>query len=260
MVVTAIGSDLNRISDPLCGMFTRKALRHADFVHTVSGHLLKTARRMGASAKRSEALTNGCDTSVFYPRDKWVVRNSLGLEESGSTVVYVGRLDVRKGLRELIQAAGYLRLQRPNFRCYIVGDGPDRAILAEAIARLGARDRIILTPSCTTQQVSLWMAAADLVTLPSYAEGCPNVILEALASGRPVVASNVGGIPEIMDNRVGRLVPPRDVPALVKALGDVLDGKWNAAEIARQNRRSWSDVADEMENTLIRMHRAYSSS
>jgi glycosyltransferase involved in cell wall biosynthesis len=94
------------------------------------------------------------------------------------------------------------------------------------------------------------MAAADLVTLPSYAEGCPNVVLEALASGRPVVATKVGGIPEIMDESVGRLVPPKDVSSLTAALNEVLSQDWNADAIAKRRTRGWSAVADAVEQNL----------
>ena len=94
------------------------------------------------------------------------------------------------------------------------------------------------------------MAAADLVTLPSYMEGCPNVILEALACGRPVVATNVGGIPEIMSNACGRLVPPRDSAALALALDAVLSANWDAPSIAAHWSRSWTVVATELLDAL----------
>jgi glycosyltransferase involved in cell wall biosynthesis len=90
------------------------------------------------------------------------------------------------------------------------------------------------------------MAAADLVTLPSYMEGCPNVVLESLACGRPVVATNVGGIPEIMSDECGRLVPARDSDALALALASVLDRTWDANAISAQRGRSWNMVAAEL--------------
>jgi glycosyltransferase involved in cell wall biosynthesis len=90
------------------------------------------------------------------------------------------------------------------------------------------------------------MAAADLVTLPSYMEGCPNVVLEALACGRPVVSTNVGGIPEIMSDACGRLVPPREPAALAQAIRSVLDSTWDAADISAHRSRSWSAVAAEL--------------
>jgi glycosyltransferase involved in cell wall biosynthesis len=90
------------------------------------------------------------------------------------------------------------------------------------------------------------MAAANLVTLPSYMEGCPNVVLEALACGRPVVATHVGGIPEIMNGECGRLVPPRDPAALAQALASVLDSSWDASAISARGSRSWNAVAGEL--------------
>jgi teichuronic acid biosynthesis glycosyltransferase TuaC len=168
----------------------------------------------------------------------------------------VGRLDVRKGLIELINASAQLHTHRPKFHCYIVGDGVDKPLLEAAIASHNAAGYITLMPSCLTAQVAAWMAASNLVTLPSYNEGCPNVVLEALTSGRPVVATNVGGIPELMDDTCGRLVPPRDVPALTEALDQVLSQPWSATEISAKHSRSWADVAGEvlrlLEQTLHR--------
>jgi glycosyltransferase involved in cell wall biosynthesis len=92
----------------------------------------------------------------------------------------------------------------------------------------------------------LWLAAANLVTLPSYMEGCPNVVLEALACGRPMVATRVGGIPEIMSDACGRLVPARDAFGLAEALAAVLDAKWDSETISAHWSRGWSVVAGEL--------------
>ena len=96
------------------------------------------------------------------------------------------------------------------------------------------------------------MAAADLVTLPSYREGCPNVVIEALASGRPVVATDVGGIPELMDGASGELVPARDAEALSAALDRVLGQPWDPRAISTRHSRSWSDVSNDVEAILRR--------
>jgi len=247
VIITAIGSDLNRISDPLCAILTRRVLRGAALVYTVSEDLLKTARNMGAPLAQSRSILNGCDTSVFYPRNTEQSRRILNIRTDGPVLLYVGRLDIRKGLPQLIAAAALLRPQWKDLRCYIVGDGPDRPMLIDAIKLRDAQDYITLVPPCPTQEVALWMAAANLLTLPSYAEGCPNVVLEALACGRPVVASNVGGIPEIMNGSVGRLVPPGDTASLTSALDEVLTHKWDPHDIAAHHSRSWSDVAEDLE-------------
>lgn len=248
-VVTAIGSDLNVIP-PLCEGLTRRVLREADYTITVSGDLLRTARNLGAPTERSRAVLNGCDTGIFHPRDRAQARMSLGLPADAEAIVYVGRLDMAKGLGELVSAVAGLRNRRPKVHCYIVGDGPARQQVLDAIASNEVAAHITLVPSCATDGVATWMAASDLITLPSYREGCPNVVIEALASGRPVVATEVGGIPELMDNSSGRLVPDRDAVALASGLEQVLAQPWNPEEIAAHHSRSWLDVSDDMEAIL----------
>lgn len=251
--VTAIGSDLNRISDAVCGVWTRQVLRRARAVMTVSGDLRRTAVGMGADPLRSVTIVNGCDTAVFRPGDREAARRELGIEVDEPVVVYVGRMDVRKGLRELVEAAAMARAgggAAEGMRCYLVGDGPDRGVVEAAIAAAGAGAWMRVMPAVRTEGVARWMAAADLLTLPSYKEGCPNVVLEALAAGRPVVATRVGGIPEILDERSGRLVPAMEAGALATALVEVLGQRWDAEEIAAQHNRSWSEVADEVERVV----------
>ena len=157
-------------------------------------------------------------------------------------------MDVNKGLRELVEAAVSLHAHRPKLHTYLVGDGHDQSIIQSAIEAGNASDYIHVFPSCTFDDVAVWMTAADAATLPSYMEGCPNVVLEALACGRPVVATNVGGIPEIMSGSCGCLVPPRDAHALARGLKSVLDRTWDPVEISAIHGRSWNTVADEMLN------------
>ena len=248
-VVTAIGTDLNVIP-PLCTGLTSRVLREADFTVTVSGDLLRTARGLGAPVERSRAILNGCDTTIFRPRDRATARAALDIPADTEAVVYVGRFDMAKGLGELISAIASLRESRPRLHCYLVGDGPARQQMVEAIASHGVGGEVRLVPSCPTDGVATWMAASDLITLPSYREGCPNVVIEALASGRPVVATNVGGIPELMDDSGGRLVPAREVSGLASALDEVLTQTWDAEAIAACHNRSWSDVSDDVEEIL----------
>jgi glycosyltransferase involved in cell wall biosynthesis len=246
VVAMSIGSDVNRIGDPISAMHTRTVLRQADFVVTVSGDLRSKAVAMGASPERARAILNGCDLSVFYPKDRLEARKRLQIDPDAEAVVYIGRMDVRKGLRELVDAAASLHPQRPGLHVYLVGEGSDRPVIESAIQARDAAGYIHTLHGCAADDVAIWMAAADLVTLPSYMEGCPNVVLEALACGRPVVATNVGGIPEIMNAECGGLVPPRDPAELAHALASVLDRTWDAAAISAQGSRSWSAVAAEL--------------
>jgi len=96
-----------------------------------------------------------------------------------------------------------------------------------------------------SHEVAQWINAANLVCLPSHSEGCPNTIIESLACGRPVVATTVGGIPELVHDDNGILVPPGDVLALTQALNIALDTKWDSAAISHGCHRTWHEVAQE---------------
>jgi glycosyltransferase involved in cell wall biosynthesis len=246
VVAMSIGSDINRIGDRISAAHTRTVLREADFLVTVSDDLRTKAITMGASANKSRAIINGCDLSVFRVADRMAARTKLAIEQSADAIVYIGRMDVKKGLRELVDAAASLHAARPGLHTYLVGEGPDRPVIESAVAAQNASGYVHVVGSCAPDDVAVWMAAANLVTLPSYMEGCPNVVLEALACGRPVVATNVGGIPEIMNNECGRLVPPRDSGKLATALASVLDQSWDAAAISAHRGRSWEMVAAEL--------------
>jgi glycosyltransferase involved in cell wall biosynthesis len=246
LVAMGIGSDIHSIADRLSAMYTRKVLRQADFLVTVSEDLRRKALAMGARPQASESIVNGCDLSVFHVRDRAEARRQLNLAADAQIVLYIGRMDLRKGLLELVEASTKIHVNHPNLQVYMVGEGPDRPLITQAIESAGAAGYIHTMPPCRPDDVAVWMAAADLVTLPSYMEGCPNVVLEALACGRPVVAARVGGIPEIMSDSCGRLIPPRDAAALAQALDAVLSATWDATFISAHWSRSWSTVAQEL--------------
>jgi len=246
VVTQSIGSDINRIGDPISAMQTRAVLRETDFLVTVSDDLRKKAVAMGAPPDKARAVVNGCDLSVFHVGNRLMARQQLRIGPAARAIVYIGRMDVKKGLRELVEAAAALHPERPNLQVYLVGEGPDRGLIESAIQSAEASDYIHVMPACSFDEVAVWMTAADLITLPSYMEGCPNVVLEALACGRPVVATHVGGIPEMVSDECGRLVPPRHPVELARALASVLDKAWDAAAISAHGSRSWSTVAAEL--------------
>jgi glycosyltransferase involved in cell wall biosynthesis len=246
VVARSMGSDINRIGDPITAMHTRTVLREVDFLVMVSRDLREKALAMGASPDRICTMVNGCDTSVFHVRDRAQAREKLQIDPAAKAVVYIGRTDVNKGVRELVEAAVSLHPEHPDLHVYLVGGGPDRAIIQAKIEVNSASGYVHALPACPFDDVAVWMASADLVTLPSYMEGCPNVVLEALACGRPVVATNVGGIPEIMSDAFGRLVPARDPAALAKALASVLAANWDPAAIAAHMGRGWDTVSGEL--------------
>lgn len=245
VIVGSRGSDLLRIPGAVTRYFTRETLRRADYVLTVSKDLHRQAIELGADPSRLRSILNGCDVQIFRPADKNAARESLGLDADGKVIVFVGRLDWRKGLRELLAASVVLKKTFPSLRVAIVGFGPISDEITQLAHKLGLEENIILPGGKDPKSVANWIAAADACCLPSYSEGCPNFVLEALACGRPIVATTVGGTPEIVDGECGILVPPRDEHQLATALLDVLKRDWSYEEISRRAQRSWSKVAQE---------------
>jgi teichuronic acid biosynthesis glycosyltransferase TuaC len=245
VVVTALGSDLKLIPDPLTRRQIRKTLRRADYVLAVSDDLRRSALELGASPTRLRTIRNGCDAGVFHLQDRAPARLALGIPKEAEFLLFVGRLAVVKGPDVLLEAFAGLAAARPALQLTCIGEGP----LAESLARRAAapdlRERVRFVPRQTPEEVARWLAAANLLCLPSRSEGCPNVVVEALNCGRPVVGSRVGGVPELLDASCGILVPAGDPRALADALESALRREWDAAEIARLGGRTWDDVGRE---------------
>lgn len=243
-VAGARGSDL-RVRDAVSRRLTQPVVRAARRLLVVSEDLGRVAvDGYGADPQRIRAIPNGCDASLFHPGDRRVARETLGLQQDAEIVLYVGRLVPEKGLRELLHATRRLAKERPQARVVMVGDGPMQAELAAAMAAEPGLP-LQLAGAQAPAEVARWMVAADLVTLPSYSEGHPNVLVEALACGRPVVATPVGGIPEVVDAASGLLVPARDADALAEGLVAALARSWDEAALATRFSRDWQQVARE---------------
>ena len=238
VVVASIGSDLRRLNDPFTRHWTRWTLGQAKRIITVSGELGVQATAMGAPPDRIAVILNGYDETVFYPGHRAAERQRLGLDADAEIVLYVGSLIPSKGLHELMEAFRELSARRPRLQLVCAGEGP-------LSPQLAATPRLVLPGKLSGPQVRDWMVAADLFCLPSYSEGCPNVVIEALACGRAVVATDVGGIPELVNDRNGVLVAPRDAAALAAGLEQALSARWDDQAVAASYRRDWRQVAAE---------------
>lgn len=155
-------------------------------------------------------------------RSRAAVRAELGIDEGEDLVVTAARLHPQKGLQLLLDAAAVARRQRPRLRWFVFGEGPLRPALEQDIARHGLADTVRLAGP--RPDVDSELAAADVVAVTSQWESGPLVVLEALALGRPVVATDVGLVPEVIDASSGRVVGVGDAAgfaaALVRALED----------------------------------------
>jgi len=240
-VAGARGSDI-RVRDAISRMLTGRVVRGASRLLVVSADLGRLAvSDYGGDPARVHVIPNGCDAAIFHPRARAPARAALGIADDCELVLYVGRLVPEKGLRELFDACALLRNDRPRLSLVLVGDGPMRAELAMRIANNAAWAS--LAGAQPPQAGAQCFAACNLLALPSYSEGHPNVLVEALACGRPVVTTPVGGIPEVVDDAVAILVPPRTVAPLRDALAQALDRHWDADALGARFSRDWSQVA-----------------
>lgn len=231
-VVKLHGSDINVIAKlPGPRRLTGWALPRAARVVAVSRALADEVVALGVPRDRVAIVMNGVDSELFHPADRAAARAELGLPD-GPLALYVGNLKPEKGVLDLARAWASV----PRGTLAIVGGGPAKAALEEAAAAQAGR--IHLAGPQPLAAIPRWMAACDVLVLPSHAEGTPNVILEALACGRRVVATGVGGIPDLITSAaLGELVPPRDPDALAAALARALATPYDAAAIAQQGAR-----------------------
>lgn len=188
------------------------------------------------------------------------VRADLGIAADAPLVVTVARLHPQKGLPTLLRAAAALRARVPDVRVVVVGEGPDHAALTALATELGVADTVLLagpSPDAADE-----LAAADVVAMCSRWESGPLAVAEALALGRPVVATPVGFVPELIDDGVsGRIVPVGDPPALAGALGDVLADPEGAARMAEAGRRAVGEALgpDRLVGDVVKVYETVTS-
>ena len=195
-------------------------------------------------------VLNGVDASRFHPRDRAAAAASSASQRAPRLVLFVGRLEPQKGIGELLEAFELLRARLPRATLALVGHGVATEEVRARVERWGPGGAL-LAGARPPEEVATWMGACDVLTLPSWAEGTPNVVLEALASGRPVVATRVGGIPDVLrDERSGLVVPPRDAGALARGLQDALERQWDEAAVHSCGPGSWGESAEAVASVL----------
>lgn len=222
VVLTVHGSDVKTLPKlgPAWKRRVQAALTGADGVITVSDELTQSVADAGVPAERIEQIPNGVDGELFRGQ----IRRRAG--EQGWRLLYVGRFDPAKGLHDLLQAMALLRQHRTDITLDLIGGHPHSgpaAPFVEAANRLGLQQIVRFHDAIPIQQIPERLALADVFVLPSHSEGLPLSLLEALASGLPVVATRCGGPTQLVTPATGRLADIRDPAGLAQAIGSVLD-------------------------------------
>ncbi len=212
------------------------------------------------------ALTNDMRQKIqaVYSRDIFVIPNGIDLEKysnmpknskqvNGKTILFVGRLHPVKGVQYLIEAMAITHQEMPDVKLIIVGEGIEREKLEGLTKQLDLKGCIQFVGRVPQEKIPLFMQQADIFVLPSLAEGFPNVLLEAMACGLPIVATRVGGIPEIIeDGRNGFLVNPKKPDEIADKLLFISRNKSITWKISKNNKEkvkkyNWDNTVSNLE-------------
>jgi glycosyltransferase involved in cell wall biosynthesis len=258
MCVTLRGVEAEQLTQRLIGAQLRRMLREVDRCICVSHFLAQLAIRHGADESRVEVIHNAIDSGTFFPGDILEHRHKLDLPTDRPIITSVGHLIERKRHDVLVRAASLLRERFPDVLLVILGSHSDErytAKLKALIAELNLTHHVRLLGTKPQPEVADFLRSSNAFAMLSSREGCCNAVLEALACGIPVVATDAGDNQMfIRDGINGYIVPVDDPATTANALSHVLERTWNATTLAASSGiGSWQDVARRVADTFARV-------
>lgn len=263
VVVTAHGSDLNLL--PSSSLPLKKiiawTLRNSDHVITVSTNLKSKAVELAGFPEKISVISNAsADPELFKPMDQKECRSRLGVPEGKIILLYVGNILELKGLPILFQSIKEIKDVGEDFIVYLVGSGKDKFCFEALVADQGLSEHVVFAGSRNPSEIPLWMNACDVFVLPSISEGMPNVVVEAVACGKPVIATRVGGIPDFVTDQNGIIVAPGSVPQLTKAISMLVNDKRlrdklgrNSLQLCNSNDVGWDAIASRVYDIYLKL-------
>lgn len=261
VVLQALGCDVNLYTNYfLRRQIIKWALSNSDKIVAVSRSLKENIIELGIQDDKVVFVPNGVDTAIFMPMNQLDCRNKLNLSADQKIILFVGSLEEVKGVMYLIDAFKKLTSTSDmDVHLFMVGIGSLGTEIRTRINELSLQDKVTLVGEVAHQNLPLWMNAGDLLCLPSIREGMPNVVLEALGCRKPVVASRIGGIPDMITSEdLGRLVEPCNAEALKDAFLEVL-GREKTEYLRTEDIpvSSWQEQARLLYNELAAAFRAF---
>ena len=227
-------------------------------ISVLSKPMYEKCIELGASQDRLVIIPNGVDLEKFMIRDRISSRKKLNLPENGKIILFVGSLVPVKGVESLLRAFALLpESETGEYRkLYIVGAGYLDSDLEKLSVDLGIKSNTEFVGPVLHSKLSDWMNAADCLCLPSLSEGHPNVMMEAMACGTPVVASAVGSIPDFVNDSTGYLTTPMDHSDISSKLRECLSIDYDRKKIRDAVKNySWRDCAKNYISEITRILR-----
>jgi glycosyltransferase involved in cell wall biosynthesis len=236
VTITLRGTESRLARDSSLAPLLRRALQSADRVFAVSSSLAQVAIDLGIPADKIQVVGNGVDLSKFSPQPRQQARQALGLPADAPVLITVGGLCERKGFHRVIACLPELRRRFPNLTYLVVGgpspEGDWTERLQRQVAELGLADAVRFLGPLPPHRLASVLSAANLFVLSSRNEGWANVLLEAMACGLPVIATDVGGNAEVVCRaELGTIVPFDDGLALERAIDEGLRRDWDPVRI-----------------------------
>lgn len=233
---TIHGSDIMLYPKRSKGVYhqTLYALKKSDQIITVSQRLQAEAESM-ADGLPIKTIYNGFDAERFRPGDKQKARQELGLPINKKIFLYVGNLYPVKGVPYLLKAFSKVVAHTKEAHLVLVGDGHLKTSLQKEAIELGLDGMVSWMGRRPYEEIPKWLHSTDAVVLSSLSEGLPSILLESMACRRPMIATDVGGISEVLQDRVtGRLVPPKNPEKLAEAFLEVIDHEKQLEEMGEK--------------------------
>lgn len=255
-IVRPRGSDINYYSRYVFFKSLIKfPLGKAQVILPVCDRLKNRIIGIGIDKGKVKVIKGGVNHHIFSPIEKNRAREILSLDNEKKILLYIGNLVKVKGVKYLIKAIQNIKDKLPDLLVYIIGTGKEKKSIEKLVGKYGLHKSVILKGEVEYKKISLWINACDLLCLPSLSEGYPNVVLEALACATPVVATNVGGIPEIVDNyKQGILVNPGSPYLFSDAIINALGRRWEKEGLLNKVKyRSQNKVGEEILNEVRRL-------
>ena len=240
------GSDINLHGKiPARAQQIVKAAKKASGILSVSKALADEMVGMGIERKKISVIYNGVDHQKFGVETK--------VPLSGDYLLYVGNLKHDKGVVELIKGFANICENHPALHLVYAGSGVEKKCLAELSKELNITNKVQLLGAVEHDKLPALITNAKALVLPSYNEGVPNVVLEAMACGTPVLATRVGGIPEVVDEKTcGKLITPRCEIAVENGLNDILNQPWDKDSIKQHsNQFTWENNKRQLIELLL---------
>lgn len=258
VVVTALGTDIHQYAFfPIRKRIILKELASAKAVVTVSQSLAKILENSGFAKDKLRVIYYGVEQDVFRPAYKNEIRKILGLSLDEKIILFVGNLLPIKDPLLTLDAFFILtrNLSVQNARLIFIGGGPLERKLKYRTKLYGLADRVIFAGKKRVEETAKYMQAANVLCLTSHNEGVPNVVLESLSCGTPVVTTKVGGIPEVLsDNLPSIMVDSRSPEVIARAILNILNTEFDKGVLVKHaGKYSWEQAAREYFELLSRI-------